>query len=412
MPTVIQINTYDGGSTGTIARNINEKAKQNGWSAYLFYGRDSYHKAKHQGEALIGNNIWSRIRTLYHVLSTRLFDKHGLASNRDTEHLIKEIKRIKPDIIHLHNIHGYYMNYKILFEYLKESSIPVIWTLHDCWAMTGHCVHFNTVNCNKWEKQCQHCPQVKTYPTSLCIDRSAKNFTEKKRVFNSINRLTLVPVSNWLGDLVKKSFLKNHDITVIHNGIDVNTFKFTQGNIKELYNISDKKIVLGVATPWSKRKGFDDFIKLYETIPQDKYQIVMIGLSDDLIKKLPDGIIGLPRTNNVELLVKWYSAADVFVNMTYEDNYPTTNMEAISCGTPVITYKTGGSPESITLDTGRVVAAGNIAGAAEAIEEICSLDRDTVRDKCKKHAIAYFDKDTCFQKYLELYEKVINNKYN
>lgn len=408
MPTVIQINTYNGGSTGSIARNINEKAKQDGWTTYFYYGRNWRKKSDCPGEAIIGNKKWAKIHILYHVLVTRLFDRHGLASKTETRQLINEIERIKPDIIHLHNIHGYYLNYKMLFEYLAKSDIPVVWTMHDCWTMTGHCAHFEAVNCNKWKIGCDNCPQTKAYPNSLLIDRSKNNYTDKQKAFNSLKELTLVPVSNWLGDIVKKSFLRNNYVTVIKNGIDVQTYKITQGNIKAQYGIIGKKIILGVAAPWSKRKGFDDFIKLYDFLSKEEFQIVMIGLDHEYIKRLPKGIIGLPRTSTATELAKWYSAADVFVNCTYEDTYPTTNLEAISCGTPVITYKTGGSPESVTENTGRTVATGDIQGVVKAIKELISLDRDVLRESCRNYAIAHFDKNDCFEKYLELYKQIIN----
>ena len=408
MPTVVQINTYNGGSTGSIAHNINEEAKRNGWTTYFYYGRNWRNKANETGEAKTGSTKFGKINTLFHVLVTRLFDRQGLASNRDTRRLINDLKRIKPDIIHLHNIHGYYLNYKILFKYLKDSDTPVVWTLHDCWTMTGHCAHFDAAGCNKWETGCQKCPQKRAYPATLLFERSKKNYKEKLKAFSSIKRLTMVPVSNWLGDIVKRSFLKDKDITVIHNGIDINTFRFSQSNIKEQHGIGGKKIVLGVAAPWSKRKGLEDFKQLYEVLPKQEYKIVMIGLSDEQIKQLPVGIIGLPRTNTAAELARWYSAASVFVNCTYEDNYPTTNLEAISCGTPVVTYKTGGSPESLTPYTGRIVEQGNIEMTANAIEELCSLDRDELRKHCTTYAIAHFDKNECFQKYVNLYESLLS----
>ena len=221
--------------------------------------------------------------------------------------------------------------------------------------------------------------------------------------------MTIVPVSNWLGGIVKESFLGKYDVKVIHNGIDISTFQPLPSDIKERYGIVDKKIILGVASPWSRRKGLTDFFELHRHISSNKYQIVLIGLSEDQIKSLPNGIIGLARTESVEELAQWYSVADVFVNPTYEDTYPTTNLEAISCGTPVVTYKTGGSPESVTSETGRVVEQGDIEGLAKAVEELCAEDRAEMRKRCRDYAVKNFNKEDNYTAYLKLYENILNN---
>jgi glycosyltransferase involved in cell wall biosynthesis len=222
--------------------------------------------------------------------------------------------------------------------------------------------------------------------------------------------MIIVPVSNWLGGIVKESFLGKYDVEVIHNGIDISTFQPLPSDIKERYGIVDKKIILGVASPWSSRKGLTDFFELHRHISSHEYQIVLIGLSEEQIKQLPNGMIGLTRTESVEALAQWYSVADVFVNPTYEDTYPTTNLEAISCGTPVVTYKTGGSPESVTSETGRVVGKGDIAGLAKAIESLCAEDREALRKRCREYAVAHFDKQECFKKYIDLYAEIIQKR--
>lgn len=403
MPKLLQINSaINYGSTGKIAEQIGELAKQQGWESYIAHGR--YINPSHQVAIQVGN----RLDWLLHALLTRLTDRHGLFSTRATRKLVKHIEEIKPDIIHLHNIHGYYLNYKVLFEYLNKSNIPVVWTLHDCWTMTGHCAYFDYAKCDKWQMSCHNCPQKGTYPVSWVADRSRDNYKEKRDLFTSIQNLILVPVSKWLAGVVQNSFLKDKRVDVIHNGIDVQTFQPKISNtLTKQYNFADKRIVLGVALPWSPRKGLPDFIKLYEKLDIRLYQMVLIGLSKEQIAQLPIGVIGLERTNSVEELAEWYSVADVFVNPTYEDNYPTTNLEAISCGTPVVTYRTGGSPESVTPQTGRVVEQGNIEAVAKAIEELCAEDRDAMRTRCREYAVAHFDKQECFKKYLELYEEII-----
>ena len=405
MPKLLQINVaINYGSTGKISEQIGSLVMQRGWNSYIAHGRYINH-SKSQAIKVGGLLDW-----IYHALMTRITDRHGLSSRFATRKLIRKISAINPDIIHLHNIHGYYINYKILFEYLQNTDIPVVWTFHDCWSMTGHCTYFEYAKCDRWKTGCYDCPEKKSYPASLLIDRSRRNYIEKRELFTSVKNMTIVPVSNWLGGIVKESFLGKYDVEVIHNGIDISTFQPLPSDIKERYGIVDKKIILGVASPWSRRKGLIDFFELYRHISSNKYQIVLIGLSEDQIKSLPNGIIGLARTESVEALAQWYSVADVFVNPTYEDTYPTTNLEAISCGTPVVTYKTGGSPESVTSETGRVVDKGDIAGLAKAIESLCAEDREVLRNRCREYAVAHFDKQECFKKYIDLYAEIIQKR--
>ena len=406
MPRLLQINvTANRGSTGRIAEQIGEKVITAGWESYIAYGRDCG-VSKSQ---LI--KVGSQLGVLRHVLITRIFDRHGLSSKFATKKLIKDIKNIKPDIIHLHNVHGYYLNYKILFNYLQEANIPVVWTLHDCWSMTGHCTHFESVKCDRWQSGCYNCPLKNAYPSSLILDRSKKNYIEKKKCFSSIKNLTLVPVSNWIAGVVRKSFLKDANLIVNHNGIDVQVFHpCHDNNLVEQYNLNGKRVILGVASPWSDKKGLPDFSRLCAYLQNDAYQIVLIGLTSEQIKSLPKGIIGLCRTNSAIELAQWYSLADVFVNLTYEDTYPTTNLEAISCGTPVITYRTGGSPESVTPQTGRVVEQGDLDGVVKAVEELCAEDRETMRERCRKYALEHFERDKNYKHYLDLYEQLLTNK--
>ena len=402
MPKLLQISIeVNSGSVGRIAEQIGETAMANGWQSYITYARN--HLPSKSTTVRIGNMV----DVYWHGVMTRLFDTHCLHSTLATRRLVKQIKEIAPDVIMLHHIHGYFLNMKVLFEYLASIETPVVWVFHDCWSMTGHCAHFEWVECDRWKSGCYDCPQKGGYPASALFDRSRKNYVEKRKLFTSVKNMTIVPVSNWLGNIVKESFLSNCNVEVIHNGIDISIFKPLQSDIKERYGISDKKVVLGVASPWSQRKGFDDFLKLYAQLPSNEFQIVMVGLSEQHQQQLPEGILGFSRTESVEELAKWYSAADVFFNPTYEDTYPTTNLEAISCGTPVVTYQTGGSPESLAVKTGRVVEKGNIAGAVQAIYDLCAKDRETMRVCCRDYAVEHFDKRNCFDSYMKLYEKLI-----
>lgn len=390
---ILQINTIaNSGSTGRIAEEIGNVLLKHNHESYMAYGRGN----RPSKSKLI--KIGTQKDIYQHGVQTLLFDKHGLGSKKATKTFIKTLDEIQPDAIGLHNIHGYYLNYPVLFKYIKEKQIPVVWTFHDCWPFTGHCSYFDTVNCEKWKTHCQKCPLTGNYPKAL-KDRSFQNFEDKQHAFLGVEKLKIVTPSHWLGGLVKHSFLKDYPVEVIHNGIDLETFK----PLDKDYN-SQEKIVLGVASTWDARKGLKDFIALRSHLPAD-YKIVLIGLSSKQIETLPEGIIGIERTENVEALVEWYNKASVFVNPTYVDNFPTTNIEALACGTPLITYQTGGSPEAITQTTGVVVPQGSISSLAEAVLSV-EKDQDRI-SACRKSAINSFNAQDRYQDYLNLYQNFI-----
>lgn len=397
MPKLLQINvTANWGSTGKIAEEIGLLAIDAGYESWIAYGRGNPRSKSNL--IRIGND---RDKNL-HAIQTRLFDNHGLSSKTETIKFIEKVKDIKPDIIHLHNIHGYFLNYPVLFDYLKEWGGPVVWTLHDCWPFTGHCAYYSFVGCSKWKTNCENCPQLNSYPSSWFIDRSKKNFENKKASFLGLPNLTLVPVSDWLADELRKSFLKDYPIKVIHNGIDINIFRPLKSTQKE----NDSKVILGVASVWERRKGLEEFIELRKLLP-DNFIIKLIGLTKKQIDSLPDGIIGISRTENVEQLVKLYNEANVFVNPTLEDNFPTTNLEAIACGTPVITFNTGGSPEAIDPSTGIVIPYKEIGNMAEGIINICN-SKKIFKENCRLRAEKYFDKSDIYTSYLSLYQLILS----
>ncbi len=393
---LLQINvSANWGSTGKISEDIGKLAIDVGWESWIAYGR---------GEPISVSNLirigndWD---VRWHGIQSRIFDSHGLASRKATRIFIKQIESLRPDIIHLHNIHGYYLNYKLLFEYLKKWGGPVIWTLHDCWPFTGHCAYYDFAKCDRWKSECHDCPQLKSYPASLWKDRSRDNYKDKKRAFLGCHNLTFVPVSDWLRRELSKSFLSNYHAVTIHNGIDIETFH----PIEKVAVETDKKVILGVASVWDKRKGLDEFIKL-RTKLSDRFVIILVGLSQDQIASLPEGITGIRRTESVEQLVSLYNMADVFVNPTLEDNFPTTNLEALACGTPVITYDTGGSPEAIDAETGAVVRYRDVDGFAMKIKEFCNTT-SSFSNKCRKRAVALYDKNIAFKNYLNIYNKLL-----
>ena len=374
MSRILFINSVCNGSTGTICKNLYKAAVEAGHECCIAYGRGE--APKEFKTIKIGN----KLDIYLHVLKARLFDASGFGSKHATKEFIKKIDEFKPDIIHLHNIHGYYVNIEILFKYLKEHpEIKKIWTLHDCWAFTGHCPHFEYEKCQQWKNECKKCIRRNEYPKSL-IDRCNRNYWLKKSSFTNVDNLMLVSPSNWLMNLIKDSFFKEYSIEVINNGVDTSIFKHTESNIKERYGIKNKKVILGVASVWDKKKGLDTFIELSKQL-DNEYQIVLIGLNKKQIKKLPSNIIGITRTENVEELVKWYSAAEVFFNPTLEDNYPTVNLEAIACGTPVITFDTGGSPESAFADESTTIFSKSVD---ESVIKILNINKADIKQKCIK----------------------------
>ncbi len=399
---ILQINSVvNSGSTGRIAEEIGQTAISCGWESFIAYGRNE----RPSVSKLI--KIGSEKDIRWHGVQTRLFDKHGFASRKTTFDFVKQIDEIKPDIIHLHNIHGYYINIEILFYYLKRVNLPVVWTLHDCWPITGHCSYFTFIACEKWKSECYSCPQKKEYPASYFIDRSKKNYIKKKELFNSLTNLTLVPVSQWLSGILKESFLQNYPIKVVNNGVNIEAFRPSlNSGFRIRYGFKDKFILLGVASIWDERKGLKDFIELSKLLNSD-FQIVLVGLTKAQIREIPNNIIGIERTENVDELAEVYESSDVFVNPTYEDNFPTTNLESLACGTPVITYKTGGSHESIDENTGIVVKQGNIKKLEDAIKEIKRRGKQYYSKACVERVHRLYKKEDRYKEYIDLYEELL-----
>lgn len=399
MPTLLQINvTANWGSTGKIAEQIGLCAMEHGWKSYIAYGR----MMNPSKSKLI--KIGSQIDVYEHYVESKFLDNEGLASRHATIKFIEKIEEIKPDIVHLHNIHDHYLNYKLLFTYLAKLNIPVIWTQHDQWATTGHCM-YTVCECERWKEDCHDCPLSRWFSW----DRSRRNYQLKKLLMAEIKSLTIVPVSEWLGNIIRQSHLKTRPIQVIHNGIDIHTFSPQVTTIYERYGICPGKIIiLGVAAVWDERKGLRDFYALAERLDKERYAFVIIGkLTEN--KSVKDNccqMVFIDRTQNALELAQWYSAASIFVNPTYQDNYPTTNLESLACGTPVITYKTGGSPEAIDEKTGIVVEQGDVNGLAEAIMKLKTSPLSA--EDCRKRAEEHFDKNKCFEKYIELYTHLIN----
>lgn len=391
---IMQLNECLHFSTGKISQQIGDAVTDNGWHCYIAYSAREPEIPSSSTIIRVGTLIASYI----HYAENLILDREGLSSRTATRKLLKQIKEIKPDVIQIHNIHDHWLNYKLLFEYLNTTDIKVVWTFHDCWAFTGHCFHFVTKGCERWKVECHDCPLQREYPKTL-LDRSRKNYELKKRLFTSNPNLTVVGCSNWMADLVRQSFLKDKRIEVIHNGIDLNVFK----PIGSKQNDGTFR-VLAVSNVWNKEKGYYDILKLREHLPTD-YEIIIVGLTADQLKELPKGIKGIQRTQNIQEMVELYAVSDVLINPTYADTFPTINIEALACGTPVITYKTGGSPEIIDEKTGIVVEQGDLEALTNAI--ISLRDKPIDSEECRKRAETLFNKEERFKDYINLYEQLL-----
>ncbi len=349
---VLIVNSVCGiGSTGRICTDIADKLSKEGNEVKIAYGRDSVPEKYEKYAVRIGSSLDKRLHGVY----TRLFDGHGFASKKATEKFLKWADEYDPELVWLHNLHGYYINVELLFKWIKSRPyMKVKWTLHDCWAFTGHCTHFSMLKCGKWKDGCRKCIQKSCYPKSCLIDASEKNYRRKKAAFTGVRDMTLITPSNWMSGHVKQSFLNEYSVEVCYNEIDKSVFKPTEGNFKERYCIKDKKIVLGVSSIWNTRKGFDDFLKLARLL-DDRYIIVLVGLDRKQMKTLPDNVIGIERTNNTHELAEIYTAADVFVNPSKEETFGMTTVEALACGTCAVVYKDTACEEVVSMYGGFAV---------------------------------------------------------
>lgn len=360
---VLMINVVCGiRSTGRICTDLAVALEKEGHEVKIAYGREEVPEQFQKYAVKIGNSFDVKL----HGLKARFFDASGFGSQRVTQKFIEWIRLYDPDIIHLHNIHGYYVNVKLLFDYLRNCHKKIIWTLHDCWALTGHSAYCDAVNCEQWKNGCYQCPQMLEYPKSI-IDCSKSNWIKKKKCFSDIDNLKIITPSYWLKGVVERSFLKRYPVKVIHNGIDTSEFRRMKSDFREIHKLTDKFVLLGVASNWNDLKGYADFIKLAQML-DDTCCIVLVGVSAEQMKELPSNIIGIQTTNNTKELAQIYSAANLFLNLTYCDNYPTVNLEAIACGTPVITYKTGGSPESLKFGEGMSILQGDIESVYKCVK--------------------------------------------
>lgn len=394
---IVELNSVNYGSTGTIMHTIAEIASSKGNEIVCFVPEPC--KPRNRFDRLFGSFFFRRIN----LKLAHLTGLHNLLYVPETYDLIRKIKIFNPDIIHLHNLHGDYLNQGMLFNYIRRNRIKVIWTLHDCWSFTGHCPHFDLIGCKSWTNKCGECPQHTQYPYCR-VDDSVRMFKLKKKWYSQIDNMILVAPSKWMEELLKKSILSKFPVSQIYSGIDLNVFQPSPSNFIEKYDIKAKHIVLGAAFDWGVRKGLDVFIELSKRLGRD-YQIVLVGVNEETRLSLPTNILSISRTTNQKELAEIYTASDVFVNPTREELFGLVNVESLACGTPVITFKTGGAPESIDDTCGIVVEKNDIDSLEDSIIKVCENTPFTLED-CRKRA-ELFDKNEKFEEYIELFNSYI-----
>lgn len=395
----INCNVRSGG--GKVMLGIAEVARNSGFDYYTYSPESKIDSPKNH------SYIISRYTNYANMKISQLIGYDSAVINYGTYKLINQLKKIRPDLIHLHGLHGWYIDYKKLFEYIKQNNIPVVWTQHDCWAFTGKCTHFSYVKCNKWKTGCYDCPQLSRYPESKFIDNSKPMYNYKKNTFTSLKKCQIVSVSNWLMSILEESFLKNYPITTIENGIDVSVFKFIKSDLRNKYGLNDKVIILGVAASWNERKGLDDFINLRGMLPEDKFEIIIIGLNSqqlDRVKK--EGIIGISRTANKSELAEWYSTCDVFFNPSIEETFGLVTVEAMACGAPVIVYNSTAAPELIKHTNNYCVNTNDLDEVVECINKI--LKNGKLFYSNVERAYHYYNQDSQYEKYLDLYSEFLD----
>ena len=386
------------GSTGRIVTDLMQEAKKQGHTVRVACSTVEPVLGVEPKEVFV---VGSKLDYYMHNILSRITDHEGLFSKSATNRLIKQIREFDPDVVHLHNLHGHWINYEKLFKYLAEEKKRVVWTLHDCWAFTGHCSYFSSLKCEQWKSHCSYCRGLRGYPMCFGKGDVSSNYDRKKRVFTSVEDMTIVTPSEWLAELVKKSFFKDYTIKPIPNGIDLSIFRKTNSTFKKEHHIEDKHLILGVANVWSARKGYDDILQLRKML-NEGYIIVLVGLTKEQLADLPEGMIGILRTQNASELAEIYSAADVFVNPSYEETMGLVTAEAIACGTPAVVYDQTAVPEVVDSNSGIIVKAGDIYGLRNAIDYILS-HKERYSNTIQR---AYeFEKTKQYQQYLELFDR-------
>lgn len=394
---VLQINAVPYGSTGRIMFQLADAVEAKKGQALCTAGF-TWRKANRPDFVMTSNVVEKTL----HTYLARITGRIGCFSSLATRRLLKKVDAFQPDVVHLHNLHGWFIHLPMLFRYIKKNNIPVVWTLHDCWSFTGHCPHFDMIGCEKYKTGCHDCPLHRAYPQSY-FDFSETMYRKKKDWFTGVENMTIVTPSKWLAEKVGGSFLADYPVQVINNAVDRNVFKPGAGDIRQRYGLEGKHVILGVAYAWDEKKGLDVFTRLAEQLGSDDC-IVLVGTDERVDAGLPENIISIHRTQNQQELAQLYSAADVFVNPTREDTFPTVNMEALACGTPVVTFRTGGSPEIIDETCGIAVPKNDEAALENAVRKICQ-ERPFPPEACLRRS-EDFTQERFIAQYMDLYERI------
>lgn len=403
MPILLQVNvSANCGSTGRLTEDLGDVVIDAGWDSYIAYGRSM----RDSSSKLI--KVGNKYHVYLHILKTRLFDRHCFGSKVSTQNLIDTIDKIKPDIIQFHNVHGYYLNLPIILNYIAQHDIPLVWSFHDCWPMTGHCSHFALIDCDRWKTGCHDCTLVRDYPKSWFIDSSKRNYIEKKRLIESVPRLTVVSASEWLANIIRESYFKNCNIRVIPNGIDTEIYSpcNNSDSLRKKYGLEGKFVIMASGTVWLPYKGIADYGLLRKVLPDD-YAIIFVGLSEGDFKNLPHGVIGIPRTKSPRELAEYYSMADCVMSLSRLESFGLTPVEGFACGTPAIVYDNVALSELITDNVGYKVPVGNIEALKSRVIEMRRLGKAHFSGYCRKLALNKFDRKICFGTYIDLYNSYL-----
>jgi putative colanic acid biosynthesis glycosyltransferase len=396
---ILQINTTaNRGSTGRITEWLGHTFLDAGHDSCIVYGR---HEARSRSELM---RVGGPLDLVGHGLVSAALSRHGFGSLRATRQACRSIKAWNPDVVLLHNLHGYYIHIEFLFDFLSSLECPILWTLYDCWAFTGHCTYFDDVGCTRWQTRCHNCPKLHKYPYSFGWDRTTRNFEDKRLIFNMPICMELLVHSDWLAGLVRKSYLNKYPLHVSPSGVDLSIFHPGASTRSPMW--PGKKIILGVASRWDARKGLDDLLALAKRFPPD-HLVIIVGWSKGSRKDMPSNVMPISRTDSIHELAAYYARADVFVNPTYQDNFPTVNLEALACGTPVVTYRTGGSPEAIDDKTGVVVDKGDLDGLLRAVQSVLAHPRAAWRASCRRRAERLYNKEDRYADYLRIVERMV-----
>lgn len=399
---VFQLNTYCGvKSTGRIALDIARLVEADGGECRIGYGVPGIAPEAQPYACRVGAP-WER---KLHGAMRKLLDAEGYGSVLGTRRLIRDMERFDPDIIHLHNLHGCYLNLPMIFRALHRMHKPVLWTLHDCWPFTGHCAYFDYCGCDSWQTACKSCPQQRSYPICIGLDGSARNYRMKKRLFAPLEHLTFVAPCEWMKQPLSHSFLQNKPVRVIYNGINRSAFRPVQSDLRRRYGLESTRVVLAVASEWDERKGLNFLVEAARRMGEG-YRFVAIGVNEKQLRELPKGMIGIPHTESLTELAGWYTTADCLANPTMEDNMPMVNLEALACGTPVAVFRTGGCPEAVTPECGVVVPKADVEALCGAIQTLCN-EKAFGTQACLRRAAA-FDAQNTFRAYVTLYKELLS----